>query len=339
MTQLLTAAQAMDLAVSLAALGPAHGPNPRVGSVIVARDGRLIGEGFHRGAGTSHAEVAAIEVARGAGEDLNGSTAYVTLEPCNHTGRTGPCTDALTNAGVARVIYAVSDPNPVAGGGAATLTERGIEATLAPHDGAAVLNARWLTSMRNGRPYVIAKWGQTLDGRISAADGSSFWITGEAAREHAHGVRAEVDAILVGTGTVLADDPELSARPGGQPSPHQPLRAVMGLTPTPSAKVWRSGNAIALDTRDPLVALAALGQREVRTVLVEGGSHILTAFLREGLVNEVNVYIAPALLGAGTPAVGDLGIHTMADALRGGDVTVTTLGVDCLVTAKVSKGN
>ncbi len=334
----LNDAQAMDLAVSLAMLGPAYGPNPRVGAVITRPDGQLIGEGFHRGAGTAHAEVAAIEAARGRGEDLAGATAYVTLEPCDHTGRTGPCTDALTNAGVARVVYAVADPNPRAKGGANTLRERGIDAILAPHEAAEHVNARWLSSMRLGRPYVIAKWAQTLDGKIAAADASSFWITGPEARDHAHCTRAEVDVLLVGTATVISDNPELSARPTQVQSPHQPLRAVMGLTATPGAKVWRDDNAIALATRSPQEALALLAAREVRTVLVEGGGQILTAFLRAGVVDEVNVYIAPALLGSGTTAINDLGITTMAEALRGRDVTVTALGVDCLVTAKVTKG-
>ncbi|MBC7299097.1 MAG: bifunctional diaminohydroxyphosphoribosylaminopyrimidine deaminase/5-amino-6-(5-phosphoribosylamino)uracil reductase RibD [Demequina sp.] len=334
----LNDSQAMDLAVSLAALGPAHGPNPRVGAVITDATGRVIGEGFHRGAGTPHGEVAAIEAARGAGEELMGATAYVTLEPCNHTGRTGPCTDALTNAGVARVVYAVADPNPLAQGGALTLLERGIDTVLIPHAGAESLNARWLESMRLGRPYVIAKWAQTLDGKIAAADGSSFWITGQSARDHAHRTRADVDAILVGTGTVLTDNPSLSARPSGVQAAHQPLRAVMGMTPTPGARVWRDNNAVALGTHDPQSALETLGARQVRTVVVEGGSHILSAFLRAGLVDEINVYIAPALLGAGVSAITDLGIASMADALRGGDVSITTLGADCLVTAHMTKG-
>ena len=334
----LNDSQAMDLAVSLAALGPAHGPNPRVGAVITDAAGRVIGEGFHRGAGTPHGEVAAIEAARGAGEDLAGATAYVTLEPCDHTGLTGPCTDALTNAGVTRVVYAVADPNPMAQGGATTLKERGIDAELAPHAVAESLNARWLASIRLGRPYVIAKWAQTLDGKIAATDGSSFWITGEEARDHVHRTRAEVDVILVGTGTVLADNPALSARPGDVHLAHQPLRAVMGLTATPGAQVWRDDNAVALETHDPHSALATLGTRQVRTVVVEGGGRILTAFLRAGLVDEINVYIAPALLGAGTAAVTDLGIASMADALRGEDVSVTSLGVDCLVTAHMTKG-
>lgn len=334
----LSDSQAMDLAVSLAALGPAHGPNPRVGAVLVDSQGRVIGEGFHRGAGTPHGEVAAIEAARGAGEETVGSTAYVTLEPCDHTGRTGPCTDALTNAGVSRVVYAVADPNPVAQGGAHTLRDRGTRVELVPHAGAEALNARWLTAMRLGRPYVIAKWAQTLDGKIAAADGSSFWITSEESRDHAHRTRAEVDALLVGTGTVLADDPALSARPAQVEHPHQPLRVIMGLTPTPGARVWRDANAMALETHDPAQALSMLEARQVRTVVVEGGARILTAFLHARLVDQINVYIAPALLGEGIAAVSGLGITTMADALRGEDVSVTALGVDCLVTARMTKG-
>jgi len=152
-----------------------------------------------------------------------------------------------------------------------------------------------LTAIREGRPYVIAKWAQTLDGKIAAADGTSFWITGREAREHAHQQRSLVDAILVGTGTVLVDDPELSARPESTPEAHQPLRAIMGNRSTAGARVWRDENAIALLTHDPEVALATLWEREVRTVIVEGGSAIHTAFLTAGLVDELNVYVAPDL--------------------------------------------
>ncbi|WP_062520478.1 bifunctional diaminohydroxyphosphoribosylaminopyrimidine deaminase/5-amino-6-(5-phosphoribosylamino)uracil reductase RibD [Demequina silvatica] len=329
----------MDRAVELALRGPAHGPNPRVGCVIVAQDGRVLGEGWHHGAGTPHAEPTALDDARARGHaDVAGATAYVTLEPCSHTGRTGPCTDALTRAGIARVRYAVEDPNPVASRGGEVLRSRGIDAVHVPHHGAWEVNRRWLGAVAHGRPWVIAKWAQTLDGRTAAADGTSFWITGEEARAHAHTVRAEVGAILVGTGTVTADDPALSARPAGVADPHQPLRAVMGLSDTFGAKVWRDQNAIAIRSRDPHAALAALEAREVRTVVVEGGGTITTAFLRAGLVDEVHAYIAPALLGAGTSAVGDLGIATMGGALRGQDVTATALGVDTLVTAFFQRG-
>lgn len=329
----LTPQEAMERAVALASLGPAQGPNPRVGCVITDADGHVLAEGWHRGAGTPHAEAAAIADAERAGVSLQGATAYVTLEPCSHTGRTGPCTEALARAGVATVRYAVPDPNPVAQGGGEVLLSRGIDARLEPLGAAEDLNRRWLTAVRRGRPYVIAKWAQTLDGRIAAADGTSFWITGEQARDHAHRVRAEVDAMIVGTGTVLADDPELSARPRGEASAHQPLRVVMGLRETPGARVWRDENAVRAATRDPHEVLAKLAEREVRTALVEGGGGIVTAFLSAGLVDEIHAYIAPALLGAGTAAISDLGITTMSQALRTQPIEVVSLGADTLMRA------
>ncbi|WP_296665883.1 bifunctional diaminohydroxyphosphoribosylaminopyrimidine deaminase/5-amino-6-(5-phosphoribosylamino)uracil reductase RibD [Demequina sp.] len=328
----------MTRAVELALRGPAHGPNPRVGCVIVGEDGTMLGEGWHRGAGTPHAEVAAIADCARRGHEVAGATAYVTLEPCAHTGRTGPCTDALTQARIGRVRYAVEDPHAEAAGGGGVLRGRGIEAIHVAFEPARAVNRRWLGAVEHGRPWVIAKWAQTLDGRTAAVDGTSFWVTGEEARAHAHGVRADVDAILVGTGTVRADDPELSARPPGAADPHQPLRAVMGLSDTSGARVWRDVHALALRTHDPREALSELEAREVRTVVVEGGAAITTAFLRAGLVDEVHAYIAPALLGAGTSAVGDLGIGTMGGALRGQDVTATALGVDTLVTAFFQRG-
>lgn len=334
----LTVARAMERAVALAQRGPAHGPNPRVGCVILDAHGAVLGEGWHRGAGTAHAEVAAIADARSRGIDVRGGTAVVTLEPCAHTGRTGPCVDALTEAGVAAVHYAVADPGSTSGGGAAVLASRGIPAALFEDPGATAVTHRWLTAMRLGRPYVIAKWAATLDGRMAAADGTSFWITGEQAREHAHSVRAEVDAIAVGTGTVLTDDPSLSARPGGEESGHQPLRVVIGRTETPGKKVWRDGHAIAVESHDPRDALATLWERETRTLVVEGGPTVLSAFLREGLVDEIHAYIAPALLGAGPSVVADLGIGTMAEALRGQHVNFQPLGADMLISAHLSRG-
>ncbi len=338
-----TIADAMDRAVTIAARGPAYGPNPRVGCVILSADGVVLGEGWHRGAGTPHAEVAAIADARARfsdvqDSDLQGSTAVVTLEPCAHTGRTGPCVDALTEAGVASVAYAVADPGDASSGGAAVLAARGIPAKLAPHPGASALTHRWLTAMRLGRPYVIAKWAATLDGRMAAADGTSVWITGPEARTHAHSVRAEVDAIAVGTGTVLADDPQLSARPRGEESGHQPLRVVIGRSDTSGRGVWRDENAVAVRTHNPSEVLATLWEREVRTLVVEGGPTVLSAFLREGLVDEVHAYIAPALLGAGPSVVDGLGIDTMADVLRGQDVSTLPLGADTLVTARFLRG-
>lgn len=328
----------MDRAVALAALGPAHGPNPRVGCVLTTVDGTVLGEGYHHGPGTPHAEVAAITDAESRGHSTQGATAHVSLEPCAHTGRTGPCTEALIGAGVAAVHYAVKDPNPVAQGGAHVLERSGVDVHHTPHTGAVALNRRWLTAVSLGRPYVIAKWAATLDGRTAAADGTSFWITGEQAREHAHGVRSQVDAMVVGTGTVSTDNPRLSARPTQTDDPHQPLRVVMGLRDTSGADVWRDGNSVLAPTHDPATVLDMLHARDVRTVLIEGGATITTAFLAAGLVDEVHAYIAPAVLGSGTSVVGDLGIGTMTDALRGGTVEIQALGDDTLITATFSRG-
>ncbi len=340
-----TVASAMDRAVEIANRGPAYGPNPQVGCVLLAaaqpgaKDRAVLGVGWHQGAGTPHAEAAAITNARERGHDLTGATAVVTLEPCSHTGRTGPCVDALSQAGVAEVIYAVADPGATSGGGAEVLNERGIVAWREPHDGATALTHRWHTSMSLGRPYVIAKWAATLDGRMAAADNTSIWITGPEARAHAHSVRAAIDAIAVGTGTVLADNPELSARPDGVVAGHQPLRVILGSAPTPGSRVWRDDNAVAIASHDPARVLAELFEREVRTLVVEGGPTVLSAFFRAGLVDEVNAYIAPVLLGAGPSVVDGLGIATMSHALRGKDVTIKPLGADTLVIAHFSKGS
>ena len=329
---------AMDRAAQLAALGPAHGPNPRVGCVIVGPDGATLAEGYHKGAGTLHAEAAAIAAAAASSVDITGATAYVTLEPCNHTGRTGPCSVALADAGIGWVIYAVPDPNPTAAGGASYLADHGVAVQYEHHDGAHDLNRRWLVAMARQRPYVIAKWASTIDGRTAAADGTSFWITGEAARDHVHQVRSDVDALIVGTGTVAIDDPSLSARPAAVNNPHQPLRIVVGRRDTAGAKVWRDNNAVRVESRDPSVGLDLAWARECRVVLVEGGATITSAFLRAGLVDEVHAYIAPAILGEGPTAVSALGIGTMAAALRGSDVTVTQFGVDTLVTFQLTEG-
>jgi diaminohydroxyphosphoribosylaminopyrimidine deaminase/5-amino-6-(5-phosphoribosylamino)uracil reductase len=321
----------MDRAVLLALFGPAYGPNPRVGCVITDKDGVVLAEGFHRGVGNRHAEVDAIENAREAGISIVGATAHVTLEPCSHTGRTGPCTDALAAAEVARVVYAVADPGSESGGGARVLESSGVDVTFAPATGAESVNRRWVAAMTMQRPFVIVKFAVTLDGRTSAADGSSFWVTGEDAREHAHAERADAGAIIVGTGTVLADEPMLTARPGGMTAEHQPLRVVMGLRETELTAASDAGAVVYQKTHDPAAVLAALWERDVRVAIVEGGATVTTAFLRAGLVDEVHAYVAPVILGSGTSAVADIGIATMADALRLEGVTQTRLGADTLI--------
>lgn len=341
-------------AIALAERSPWPDPNPRVGCVIVDRAGEVVAEGWHRGAGTPHAEAAALALA---GERARGGTAYVSLEPCAHRGRTGPCSDALVEAGVARVVYAQADPNAEASGGADVLRAAGVQIVgglLA--DEAAALNDRWVRTITLGRPLVTWKFAATLDGRSAAADGSSQWITGPAARADVHALRATRDAIVAGTGTVLADDPRLTVRPdtvvaptdrrtgpevapgaAAAPGPvgSQPLRVVVGLRAVPpSARVHAGpGEVLHLRTRDVHAVLAALWSRGVREVWLEGGPTLAAAFWAADLVDDVYAYLAPALLGAGPAAVGDLGIRSI-DGIRRLEITdVSQVGADVRVHA------
>ncbi|MBC9735116.1 bifunctional diaminohydroxyphosphoribosylaminopyrimidine deaminase/5-amino-6-(5-phosphoribosylamino)uracil reductase RibD [Nocardioides sp. zg-578] len=318
--------RALELAASP---GVPLGPNPRVGCVLLADDGTTVAEGFHRGAGTAHAEADAL--AR-AGERARGTTAVVTLEPCNHTGRTGPCARALVEAGVRRVVFAQADTNPVAVGGAETLRAAGVEVEqglLA--DEARALNRTWTFAVEHGRPFVTWKFAATLDGRSAAADGTSRWVSSRAARLDTHRLRATADTMLVGTATVAVDDPALTVRDEhDQPLPDQPLRAVMGLRDLPPDRrvLDSSAETVLLRTRDPHEALAQLRARDRQHVFLEGGPTIAAAFVRAGLVDEVVAYVAPALLGAGLPAVADLGITTIADVFRPRVTDVTVLEAD-----------
>ncbi|WP_278237341.1 bifunctional diaminohydroxyphosphoribosylaminopyrimidine deaminase/5-amino-6-(5-phosphoribosylamino)uracil reductase RibD [Isoptericola sp. AK164] len=313
---------ALERALTLAATpGLDLGPNPRVGCVLLDADGATLAEGFHRGAGTPHAEAVALTNARHAHGPaaLRGATAVVTLEPCAHTGRTGPCTDALRDAGVSRVVFAQPDPNPQAAGGAEALRAAGVTVVGEVRaDAARALNHAWSAAVSLGRPFVTWKVATTLDGRTAAADGTSRWITSAAARRDVHRLRAEADTVLVGTGTLLDDDPSLTVREAPGP---QPLRAVMGLREIPAtARLAGPGPdgaaARHLRTRDPRAALTRLWDLDRRHVLLEGGATLAAAFLRAGLVDEIVAYVAPTLLGAGTAAVGDLGITTITDAAR-----------------------
>lgn len=335
----INATEAMTRAIEVAKKGPEYGPNPRVGCVIVDAQGTFIGEGYHRGAGTTHAEVAAIADAAKQGKPTAGATAYMTLEPCRHVGRTGPCVDALTEAGITRVVYAVADPGTISGGGSDVLKKRGVEVVLQPNPAADQLIEHFLHAHAKERPFVILKFAATLDGRTAAVDGTSFWITSDEAREYAHRERGLADALVVGTGTIMADDPMLSARPGGKEHGHQPLRVAVGLRDTAGKKIWRDENAMQVWSHDPRVVLKELHQREIRTAIVEGGATLNSAFLRAGLVDEVHAYIAPALLGAGRGVVNGLGIQTIDDALRLTDVTTTALGTDILFVGRpIRKG-
>lgn len=302
-------------------------PNPYVGCVILGRDGEVVGEGRHRGAGSPHAEVEALAKA---GAAARGGTAVVTLEPCAHTGRTGPCADALIAAGIGRVVYGQADPHLVAAGGAARLRAAGIDVV----GGVAVAKARalnrvWSIAVGRGRPFVTWKFAASLDGRSAAADGSSRWVSSRAARLDTQRLRARCDTMLVGSNTVAVDNPRLTARDADdRPLPGQPLRAVMGerdLDPAAAIFDPTVGESLRLRTRDPHRALADLQAREQRHVFLEGGPTLAAAFLREGLVDEIVCYVAPMLLGAGRNAVGDLGIDTITDALRPRVVSATVL--------------
>lgn len=308
---------AMRRALALAATpGAPLGPNPRVGCVLLGEDGAVLAEGWHRGAGTAHAEVDALAQA---GSAARGSTAVVTLEPCSHTGRTGPCTQALLEAGVRRVVLARRDPNPVAAGGVEVLRAAGVEVVTGVRERrAAALNRAWEFGLAQGRPLVTWKCALTLDGRSAAADGTSRWVSNSASRADAHRLRAACDTILAGTGTALMDDCHLTVRDAdGGLAAHQPLRVVLGERALPSsARVLdAAAPTLVCRHRDPQRALAEVFAQGRRHVLLEGGPRVAASFLRAGLIDEIVAYVAPTLLGAGPTVVTDLGISTMADAL------------------------
>lgn len=350
-----THAMRRAVALSARALG-ATAPNPVVGCVILDAAGQVAGEGWHQRAGGPHAEVHALLAA---GERARGGTALVTLEPCNHTGRTGPCAKALIEAGVARVVFAVADPSPTASGGAQTLRAAGIdvgEGLLAEE--AETVNAAWLTSVRKSRPFVRWKYAATLDGRIAAADGTSRWITSPEARADVHRLRAEADAVVVGSGTLTADNPHLAVR--GIDGATQPLRVVV------DTRARTTAGARVLDDAAPtLIAvgkdadtshlrgvdivrlpyapegggvdvralLAELLARGVRAVLLEGGPTLAGAFVAAGSVDIVTAYLAPTLLGAGPAALEGAGITTLTQALRLDVTAVDRIGPDLRVSA------
>ena len=360
---------AMRDAIALAARAQGQtSPNPVVGCVVLDAAGERAGEGYHAFAGGPHAETAALEQA---GERARGGTVVVTLEPCDHRGRTGPCTQAILDAGVRRVVYAVTDPSDRARGGARRLAEAGVEvesgllAAEAEH-----VNAEWLTYARLRRPHVTWKFAATLDGRSAAADGTSQWITGAAAREDVHRLRARCDAIIAGSGTVLADDPHLTVR-GFDPHDHlithrRPLRVIAdarartplgsrvldGAAPTLIALSEETAeeDAAALAARTAVVRLpraagkggvdlsallAELAEREIVSVLVEGGPTLAGALLADGLVDRVVAYLAPTLFGAGPAALRDAGVTTLAEAYHLDIEDITTIGPDLRITAAV----
>lgn len=326
----------MRRALELAAQGPATGVNPRVGCVILSPQGGIIAEGWHRGAGSKHAEVDALsQLAPGA---ARGSTVVVTLEPCNHVGRTGPCAQALTDAGVARVAYAVTDPGERSCGGADRLRAAGIavQGGLLIDEGEEFLGD-WLLAARLGRPFVTLKWASSLDGRAAAADGSSRWITGGAARLDVHHRRAAADAILVGTGTVLADDPSLTARDAdGALLDRQPVPIVLGhrKLPASAALLNHPQQPLFFDGRDLPGLLADLKGRGLRNVFVEGGPTVASAFVAAGLVDEYLLYLAPTLIGGPRLALTDIGVAGIDEQRHLTIHSLDRLGDDVLIVAR-----
>jgi diaminohydroxyphosphoribosylaminopyrimidine deaminase/5-amino-6-(5-phosphoribosylamino)uracil reductase len=351
----------MRQALLLAEQGRGHvEPNPLVGAVVV-QEGKVVGRGWHQRFGGPHAEVFALEEA---GEAARGATLYVTLEPCCHYGKTPPCTAAILRAGVKRVVAALTDPFPeVAGKGIAVLQQHGVAVEVGLlADEAEELNAPYLKLVRTGRPYVIAKWAMTLDGRIATAKGESRWISGEESRRRVHELRGRVDGILIGIGTALADDPLLTARP---PGPRTACRIVLDsrlrlpltsrlvqtakevpvlifhepeVDAASRQRLERAGcECVALPTSGRTEAIGAildeLGRRRFTQVLVEGGAEILGGFFEAGAVDEAMVFVAPLIVG-GRSALGPVGGHgaaTLQQALRLARWTVEASGEDWLI--------
>lgn len=357
----------MREALRLAAHGRGRtSPNPMVGAILV-RDGRIVGAGWHRKAGTEHAEIHALRMA---GELARGATLYVTLEPCSHTGRTGPCAKAVIEEGVRRVVAAMEDPNPlVSGRGFQMLREAGVEVDCGLLElEARQLNEAFLTWVTKKRPFVTLKMAMTLDGKTATADGESKWITGEEARLYGHFLRDENDAILVGIGTVLADRPSLTTRlPEGNGK--NPLRIILdskARTPLDAPFLHDGAASVLIATTEaapkenvdrlrglgaevliagagptvdlPLL-LQSLGERKICSLLVEGGSTIHFSFLREKLADKIYAFIAPLLVGgkSATSAVGGEGFSRLADAARLTNIKTEIIGADLCVSGYIGK--
>jgi len=335
----LTVQDAMNRALELALLGPAQGVNPQVGAVILNAAGDVIGEGFHKGSGTAHAEVVALNQALAGKQSLEaGATAVVTLEPCNHTGKTGPCAKALIDAGVSKVVFASSDPGQDSSGGAKTLSAAGVQVESGVFEEKANQQLRvWLTATKSKRPFVTLKWASSLDGRAAAEDGTSKWISGPESRADAHKRRSEVDAILVGTGTAMVDDPELTARkPDGTLFETQPVRVVLGERELPSSlRVFNSdAETLTLKTQSIHGALDELHERGIKHVMVEGGPTLASRFVQLDLVDEFLVYLAPKLLGGEKLSIGSIDVPSIDKAKQLEFFEIKQLGDDVLLVAK-----
>jgi diaminohydroxyphosphoribosylaminopyrimidine deaminase/5-amino-6-(5-phosphoribosylamino)uracil reductase len=311
-------------------------PNPIVGAVIVATDGSVLAEGFHdRATSPDHAEVVALRIA---GEKARGATMYVTLEPCNHTGTTGPCTQAIIDAGIATLVYAVSDQNTVAAGGAAVLKSAGIEVVAGVGtEEVTHSNRAWLSKILKGRPFITWKVAATLDGKVAAMDGTSKWITNEASRADVQKVRRSVDAIMVGTQTVIADDPHLIPRDGL--AGNNPLRIVCGTQDLPKGAQVFDGAAPTkvIASKDLKVIAAELLATGVNHILLESGPTLATALLQAGMLDELMIYQGASVLGAGKSFVADLGVLTIENAMSMQRISTETFGDDVKSVYRIAK--
>ena len=300
-------------------------PNPIVGAVIVSDSGEVIGEGFH--AGGDHAEVVAILDCARRGNSTFGSTIYVSLEPCNHTGKRGPCTNAILDAGITKVVFAVADPNSLASGGGDFLTAQGIEVVSRVLESESIfVNRAWHHKIKKNRPYITWKIASTFDGFSAARDGTSKWITSLESRNVVQRLRAESDAILVGTGTALADNPSLIP----QDDARRPLRIVMGERKIPSSANLFNAEAetLILSSRDIDALFERVKGLGLNSILVEAGATLGTALLMGGHVDEIHWFRAPTFLGGGTGALGDLKLKTLDDAMQWVIVRSEIIGPD-----------
>ena len=329
---------AMLRALQISLNGPYAGVNPQVGAVILNSQGEILSEGWHLGSGTDHAEVMALKKLRSElGVDVlpAGLTAVVTLEPCDHTGMTGPCVAALIKAGISRVVFASSDPGDASGAGAKTLEAAGVEVIAGVLlEVAEAQNRVWLGANRMGRPFVTLKWATSLDGRNAAQDGSSKWISGEESRQDTHLRRFQADAILVGTATIEADNPELTARmPDGSLYPTQPLRVVLGKRDLDhSHRVFnKDAETVQLKTHSITEALEALFDRGIKHVFVEGGPNVASEFVQLDLVDEFLIYLAPLLLGGDHSSLIDIGVENINSAKRLEVLETKNLGNDIFI--------
>ena len=327
MKQVLRTEAAMARAIDCARLGLGKTfPNPIVGAVITSADGQVVSEGFHQGG--DHAEVIALNAAK---EIPAGSIIYISLEPCNHHGKNPPCVDAIINSGIKKVVYAVSDPNPIAAGGAERLRAAGIEVQSGIGEEQARLeNRAWLTKMELGRPRITWKIASTLDGKVAASDGSSKWITGDLARTDVALMRSRVDGIVTSTATVIADDPLLTSKGFGK----NPVRIVMGMSELEkSMQIFDDAAETVLIKSHNLSDLKSLAtERGFNELLIESGPTFGTALLRANLIDEIVLFQAPTLLGSGTSSIGDLGITSISERLDFEISDVEMIGSDLKIT-------